>query len=269
MPDVERAGGIGRNELHYHRLAARTLGAAVAVGFRENGPHDVLLGRGAHAKVDEPVAGDLGAFEPFGGRQRRDELECELPWIAFQRTCELHGRRAGKVAVLRLFGPFQRNQRTRLLRGDFCERAGEQLGEVGFDLGGHRGAVLYAGLDHRRPCKGRIRLASTFRYGVRTWAKATNAHSAARSSRDRTARPGRASRRSARRNPPDLRRRFRTLSGPRPDASALRARACGTASHSIHAGTPAGVVASVIAAELARALLPRVARATSARDRTR
>src|SRR6267143_2570709 len=41
----------------------------------------------------------------------------------------------------------------------------------------------------------------------RAWAKAINAHSAARSSRDRTARPGRASRKKRRRNPPDFRGR--------------------------------------------------------------
>src|SRR6266850_2137040 len=55
--------------------------------------------------------------------------------------------------------------------------------------------------------KGRIPSASTFRYGVRTWAKAINVHSAARFSRDRTARPDRASRKNRRRNPPDFRRR--------------------------------------------------------------
>src|SRR6267154_5795429 len=49
--------------------------------------------------------------------------------------------------------------------------------------------------------------ASTFRYGVRTWAKAINARSAARSSRDRTARPDHASRKDRRRNPPDFRGR--------------------------------------------------------------
>src|SRR6267143_6817526 len=41
----------------------------------------------------------------------------------------------------------------------------------------------------------------------RAWAKAINAHSAARSSRDRTARTDRARRKKRRRNPPDFRRR--------------------------------------------------------------
>jgi len=36
-----------------------------------------------------------------------------------------------------LLRPFQRNERPGLLRGDLGERLRQQLGEVGFDLGGH------------------------------------------------------------------------------------------------------------------------------------
>src|SRR5207302_1669755 len=77
---------------------------------------------------------------------------------------------------------------------------------ISADIDGPKCSVLYPGRRPGRRCEGTIAADSTSDRERRAWAKAISAHSAARSSRDRTARPDRARRKKRRRNPPDFRR---------------------------------------------------------------
>ena len=85
VPDMQRAGRIGRDELDHHALAAPRFAAPVAVGCGENARHHRLARRRRHEDVDEAGARDVDLRHPFGTGQRGDELRGELARIALQR----------------------------------------------------------------------------------------------------------------------------------------------------------------------------------------
>jgi hypothetical protein len=63
MAHVQRAGGVGRDELHHHLAAVGGLAAEACAGGQHLGHHG-LLGGGLQAQVDEAGAGDLQRLHP-------------------------------------------------------------------------------------------------------------------------------------------------------------------------------------------------------------
>ena len=144
---MQRSGRVGRDEFDQHRLALPSLRASPCRTLGQHAAHDILLGRGANTQVDKAGAGDFRAVEPVRRRQCRQQFRRHLAGIAPKQPRQLHGYRAGEVAVLRLFGALQRDHRPRLLRRHLCQRLRQEIGEVGPDFGRHgygavaRGAV--------------------------------------------------------------------------------------------------------------------------------
>ena len=134
---MQRAGRVGRDKFHHHRLSLTAVGAAVVFALAQNGGYHVLPGGAVNAQVDETGACDFCAGQPIGGRQGLDQLARQLARIAPQRLGELHCRRAGIIAMLRLLGPLERNHGCGLLRRYFGEGVRQQFGQMRPDLGGH------------------------------------------------------------------------------------------------------------------------------------
>src|SRR5690606_20134221 len=99
---MQRAGRIGRHEFHDHRQVVADRRTTVVRAFLPHYADDLLLGDRLQADIDEAGAGDVDAFDPLGRRQRGDQFFGHLARRHFQRAGELHGDRAGVIAVVRL-----------------------------------------------------------------------------------------------------------------------------------------------------------------------
>ena len=88
--------------------------------------HDGLLGGSLEADVDEAGAGDVDGLDPahigWVGHQGVAQLLAQLARVALQGFGQLHGRRAGKVAMGGHFGR---------LKSRFSARTGEDVVELG------------------------------------------------------------------------------------------------------------------------------------------
>ena len=107
---MQRAGRIGRNEFDQDGLTLTTLSLAVTGACIQDAARRVLLGARVDANVDEAGTGDFRAGQPLGRRQCRDQFGGDFTRVALQDSGQLHGGRAGEVAVLRLLRALQRNQ---------------------------------------------------------------------------------------------------------------------------------------------------------------
>jgi len=107
MADVQRAGGVGRDELDQHLAVGQGL-AAELLALDQHLGHDGLLGLGLEAQVDEAGAGDLKAGHPLldGGLllQGVDQGLGKFTRVLLEGLGQLHGGRAGQVAVGGLLG---------------------------------------------------------------------------------------------------------------------------------------------------------------------
>ena len=109
--------------------------------------HDLLLGRGREADVDEAGAGDVDVGHPAlvnrQGQQRRLELFTHLARVELERLGQLHRCGDGVVAMRSHFGGFEGG----LVAGTGRELV-QRLGEAGqqflFDLE-HRDGILGSG----------------------------------------------------------------------------------------------------------------------------
>ncbi|CAM2147879.1 hypothetical protein PT2222_10321 [Paraburkholderia tropica] len=103
VADVQRTGGIGRDELDQHALAGFALRAAERGAFGEHGAEHGALGVDGQAQVDEAGTGHFGVGDQTGGGGQRlhgvDDLLGQRARIGAQRLGELHRDVAGDVAV--------------------------------------------------------------------------------------------------------------------------------------------------------------------------
>ncbi len=134
VADVQRASGVGGDELDHYLLWVRGAGTAVCGAFREHPTYDGVLRARGEADVDEAGAGDLELGHLRVGRHRRRDLLGELPGIALQSPGELQGEIAGEVAVRRVARALDDDFGVGGLGRDLGERCAEQRREVGFDV---------------------------------------------------------------------------------------------------------------------------------------
>ena len=138
VPDVQRSGRIGRDELDHHALAAPGVAAAEPLALGEDVPDHRLPRRAGDEDVDEPGAGDLDLLHQIGGRQRGHQRLREFARISLQRLCVLERDIRREVAVLRLLRAIELDERAGALRRD----GGEPAGQIHLELGTkihHRG----------------------------------------------------------------------------------------------------------------------------------
>jgi hypothetical protein len=138
MAQVQRAGGVGRDEFA-HQLAAmcRAQAELGAVG-QHLGHHGLPRGR-LQPQVDEAGAGDLQRVHPLRHRglrlQRGHQGGGQFARVALLRLGQGHGRGDGEIAMRGLLGGFE---------GRAVGRTGRHLGH-GVGKGGEQGLL---GLDH-------------------------------------------------------------------------------------------------------------------------
>jgi len=107
LADMERSGGIGRDEFDLHPLAAAEAGAAKPGTLRQNLVDHRMLAGGRQVKVDEARAGHFHLQQQLTGWQRCHDAAGQLAGVLPCRLGELHGDVAGIVAKLAVAGPLQ------------------------------------------------------------------------------------------------------------------------------------------------------------------
>ena len=114
MAYMQRAGGVGGDKLHHHLLAGFLL-VAVAVALRQHLADHLLLRLGFQPKVNKPRPGNLYRCHPVRKLLIFQELLAQLfsycTRVLLQGLGQLHGRRTGKVPMLRDFRRLQRGPR--------------------------------------------------------------------------------------------------------------------------------------------------------------
>ena len=134
VPDMQRAGGIGRHEFDDHLFAAAARRAAVAIAFVQNPRHDRLPRGVGDEQVDESRAGDFGAREQRRSGQRRHQVGRQLARIAFKRLGELQRRVGRIIAMPGLLRPLEHDRRRRRARRDAGDALGEHRRQFCFEL---------------------------------------------------------------------------------------------------------------------------------------
>ena len=99
MADVQRAGGIGRDELDLHPPASPDLRAAVVVPGAQDGRDQGAVGVRGKEKIDEAGAGDLDTLDQGRRRQQGDQPLGEVPRPGPRGLGEGQGQIGGKVAM--------------------------------------------------------------------------------------------------------------------------------------------------------------------------
>ena len=150
MADVQRPGGVGRDEFDQHARIARALETEALPGSQHLA-HDFLLGRWFQANVDEAGARDVDVGNPAlvnrRGKQRGAQALCHLAGIELEWLGQLHGRGAGEVSMGGHLGRFK------------CG-LGARAGGEGFQLGRERGQQILFDREHRAILRGRCQAAA-------------------------------------------------------------------------------------------------------------
>ena len=135
MAHVQRPGRIGRDELDQHALAGRRAAAERRAGGQHLA-HHLLLGGGLQAHVEEAGTGDVDGLDPaFEDRRRAQgggDVLGQLARLASERLGQLHGGRAGEVAMRGDLGGFEDGPGAGAGREGF-ERARERGEQLLFD----------------------------------------------------------------------------------------------------------------------------------------
>ncbi len=159
VPQVERPGGVGGDELHVDPLAGERLGVAVG----RPGRHDLrchpTLGRGGHGDVEEAGPGDLDGLDAGVGGEPVGEQLGQRAGTGARPLRQLQRDVGGVVAVLPAARALHRHRRRDLVERDRTlghqrrQDAGDGMGEL---LGGHRPSLSAprhrhrTGFTHRR-----------------------------------------------------------------------------------------------------------------------
>ena len=110
VPDVQRAGGVGRHKFH-HQFLSRGRLHAVLLLRRQHFADDLLFGFGLEANVQKAGACNFNGMYPLlvSGLclQCGLELFAQCARVLLERLGQLHGGIGGPIAVLGLFGGFE------------------------------------------------------------------------------------------------------------------------------------------------------------------
>ena len=107
MADMQRAGGIGADELHLHRLPGAGSAAAVGRSLPRDLVEHLVPAAGGEKEIDEAGAGDLHLLpQAVAGTEGRDQGLGHLARRLFFLAGEQHGDIAGEIAVAGLAGNF-------------------------------------------------------------------------------------------------------------------------------------------------------------------
>ena len=174
MADVQRAGGVGRDELQHHLLAVgRLLPELFTLG--QHLVHHTLVGGGREPEVDEARAGNLGLGDEIGCtglcHQRGHQLLGHRTRRLLQRTGQLHGQVGGQIPMVGLPGALKRRRHRRCQLGldpDGLHRVRQKLAQFIqlcwkhpriLEPARHFGRPLWAAPDAagRQPAPGRTR----------------------------------------------------------------------------------------------------------------
>lgn len=136
MADVQRASGVGGDELHLH-LDALGRAAAEVGALGEHLAHDRGLGVGGEREVDEAGACDLGPGDQRGRRQLGQQQAGELARVALERLGQLQREVGGKVAVAGLFRALEQDGGGGQIRRHAVQRGLQQIGQEDFGIGAH------------------------------------------------------------------------------------------------------------------------------------
>src|SRR5258708_3282003 len=114
MAGVQGPGGIRRDELHLHRLAATGIRPSVARLLLQDARDDGEAGVAAQAEVDETRSRDLrrGEATRRGGRPR---LPAQPPPVSLRPLCALQCDVRREVAMAGLLGPLDQDMRAGVL----------------------------------------------------------------------------------------------------------------------------------------------------------
>ena len=115
VPDVQRARGIGGDELDLDFLRLRRPAAPEIRAFRERARDDFAFGVRLEPEIHEAGSGDVRPLDPlrdrWGQRQRAlGKRIREIARIALELLRELQRERARKIAVLRLPRPLEHDR---------------------------------------------------------------------------------------------------------------------------------------------------------------
>ncbi len=100
VAEVQRAGGVGRDELDVEPTPRKGLGGAVGRSGRHDIGGDGPLGARLDPDVEEPGAGDLGRRDPVGGTEPLGQQGGEVARLHPGLLAELEGDVGRVVAVL-------------------------------------------------------------------------------------------------------------------------------------------------------------------------
>ncbi|MCY1227518.1 hypothetical protein D9M72_397880 [compost metagenome] len=135
VADVQRAGRVGRDELHQYLAVHAALARTVVVALGQHRAQHVGLGGRGQAQVDEAGAGNLHgldqALRARVGLHGIDDALGQFARIALERTRDLHGDVAGKVAVGGHLGPLEGDGgQGGIGRGERAHRISERGGKI-------------------------------------------------------------------------------------------------------------------------------------------
>jgi hypothetical protein len=111
MAQVQRPGGVGRDELHHHVPPVGGLRAERRAGS-QHFLDDLLLGLGLQLDVEEAGAGDIDRLHPLAKRLRLEQAGAQpfgdLARVHPQRLGQLHRGRAREIPMGRDLGRLER-----------------------------------------------------------------------------------------------------------------------------------------------------------------
>ena len=139
VTDVQRTGGIGRNEFDHDRGASTGPVVTELVGFGEHAQDDRAPRRARQENVDEPRAGDLGAIDPRRRLERCHQLRGELARVLPERARQLQRDACRIITVCSLLGALERDRGNvarcvRCSGHDSGKSCGEPFGDMGLDV---------------------------------------------------------------------------------------------------------------------------------------
>ena len=110
VAEVQRAGGVGRDELEVDPGADHRGAVAVPVAVGQHGRDHRTSGRGGEPHVEEAGPGHLDGVHPVGRGQRRRQPASQLARVHPDRLGHLQGEVRRVVAVLGVAGPLDHHQ---------------------------------------------------------------------------------------------------------------------------------------------------------------
>ena len=138
VADMQRAGGIRRNELEQHALPLAVVAASERAAGIQHLADDLLFRARPQHQIDESRACDLRPQHVRRRGQCREQRLREVAGIAAHRLSELQRQVARVVAMTRLLRTLEDDRRGCSLRIQLRVSGAKQLGEMRLQVGEYR-----------------------------------------------------------------------------------------------------------------------------------